>query len=82
MKRKDWFHDNIIGLIAMGFTLFTFVVYGIVLFKDVKATETTTITVLTSITNMELLILGFYFVSSKSNKEKDKKIEELENKSP
>lgn len=78
MKTKGWLQDNIVAVIAIAFTLFTFAVYAIVLLKAVKTTETTTTVILTSVTNMEMLILGFYFVSSKSNKDKDKIIAEMQ----
>lgn len=74
LNKKNWFSENIPGLIAVAFTIFTFAVYIIVLSRVVHTTETTTTVILTSVTNMEMLILGFYFVSSKSNKDKDKQL--------
>jgi len=81
-KNKGWLQDNIVGLIAIAFTLFTFAVYIIVLCRVVRTSETTTTVILTSVTNMEMLILGFYFVSSKSNKDKDKIISNMQDEKP
>ena len=74
--KKNWI-ENPATLIAFAFTVFTFAVYIIVLCRVVKTSETTTTVILTSVTNMEMLILGYYFVSSKTNKDKDKQIAEL-----
>lgn len=78
--KKNWLSEHIVGIIALAFTIFTFTVYTIILLRQVKTTETTTTIILNSITNMELLILGYYFVSSKSSKEKDKTISDLMHK--
>lgn len=77
MKNKNWFSDNIVGIIACNFIAFAMVVYILILTKAVKTTETTTITILGNITNMLMLILGYYFVSSKTSKDKDKQIADL-----
>lgn len=75
--KKNWISENIVGVIAIAFTLFTFIVFSVILFHPSKVPESTTITILTSITNMMFMILGYYFVSSKTSKEKDKQIEDL-----
>lgn len=77
MQKQNWFSENIIGIIGCAFIAFSFVVYLLILTNAVKTTETTTITILGNITNMDMLILGFYFVSSKNSKDKDKQIAEL-----
>lgn len=79
-EKKHWLaliSENMVGIIAFLFTIFTFTVYTIILLKVIKTTETTTTIILNSVTNMELLILGFYYVSSKSNKDKDKQIADM-----
>ena len=77
IKNKNWFSDNIVGLIACTFIFFSMLVYLLILTHSVKTTETTTITILGNITNMLMLILGYYFVSSKTSKDKDKQIADL-----
>lgn len=76
-KNKNWFSDNIIGIIACTFLVFSMVVYMLILTHVVKTNETTTITILGNVTNMDMLVLGYYFVSSKTSKDKDKQIADL-----
>ena len=76
-KKKDWLSENIVAVIAIAFTCFLFFVFSFILFRETKTDNSTTTVIITSLTNMEFMILGFYFVSSKSNKEKDKQIEDL-----
>lgn len=76
-KNKNWFSDNIIAIIACTFLFFSMVVYMLILTHAVKTNETTTITILGNVTNMDMLILGYFFVSSKTSKDKDKQIADL-----
>lgn len=76
-KKSNWFSDNIIGIIACTFMIFSMICYMLILTHVVKTNETTTITILGNITNMDMLILGYYFVSSKTSKDKDKQIADL-----
>lgn len=76
-KTGNFWIDNPAALIAYAFTIFTFAVYIIVLCRVVRTSETTTTVILTSVTNMEMLVLGYYFVSSKTNKDRDKQIVDL-----
>lgn len=80
IKNKNWFSENIVGIIACVFIVFVMVVYLLILTRTVKTTETTTITILGNTTNMLMLILGYYFVSSKTSKDKDKQIADLTEK--
>jgi len=82
LHNKNTFGDRIPGILAISFTCFMFFVFGIILFRQTKTDNNTTMVIVTTIANMEFMILGFYFVSSKSNKEKDKQIEDLMQKSP
>lgn len=74
---KNWFSDNIVGIIACTFLIFSMICYTLILTHVVKTNETTTITILGNITNMDMLILGYYFVSSKTSKDKDRQIADL-----
>jgi hypothetical protein len=47
-----------------------------VLLKEVKAPETTVIAIVGSVTNIIMLIVGYYFGSSKGSKDKDLKPDE------
>lgn len=80
--KKNNLGDRIPGILAISFTCFMFMVFGVILFRQTKTDNNTTMVIVTTIANMEFMILGFYFVSSKSNKDKDKQIEDLIQKSP
>lgn len=75
--KKNWLSENISSIIALAFLGFAFTIFLLVLLRQVKTTESTTITILASVTNILMLIIGFYFGSSKSGKDKDKQIENL-----
>lgn len=78
MKNKNWLSDNIVSIIALLTIAFAYIVFLIVLLRVVKTTETTTITILSNISNVLILVLSFYFSSTKSSKEKDKLIAEMQ----
>lgn len=76
-KKQNWLSENIASIIALSFLVFTFIVFLIVLLHQVKTTDSTTITIIGTVSNILMLIVGFYFGSSKSGKDKDKAIETL-----
>lgn len=75
-KNKNWLSDNIASIIALSFIWFTFYVFRLVLIREIKTTEATTISIINSVTNILMLIVGYYFGSSKSSRDKDKLITE------
>lgn len=77
MKTKNWLSENIASVIALSFMAFAFTVFLFILLKEVKTTESTTITILATISNILMLIFGYYFGSTKGSKDKDKQIENL-----
>ena len=68
LNRKYWFSENIVPIIAITVIAFCCSVLLIILLRGVKSTDTNTTIILTGTFNILMLILGFYFVSSKSNK--------------
>lgn len=81
MKTKGWFSENITGILAIITTLFVMAIDTIMLTRETKTNDTTAATILSSVHGAWMVVLGFYFVSSKNNKEKDKQIADLmENK--
>ena len=76
-EKKNWLSENIVSLIALTIIGFAFTVFLLVLLREVKTTESTTITILASITNILMLIIGFYFGSSKTSKEQGKQITDM-----
>jgi hypothetical protein len=77
-KVKVSIKDHIVELLALGVGLLCAAIYCMVLFRVVKTSESTTITILTSVTNLFLMVISYYFGSSKSSKDKDKQISELQ----
>lgn len=70
--------DHIVEILAIGIGLLCAAIYCMVLFRVVKTSESTTITILTSVTNLFLMVVSYYFGSSKGSKEKDKQIAEMQ----
>lgn len=79
--KKNSLSENIVPIIALSFMLFAFTVFLFILLKEVKTTESTTITILATISNILMLIFGYYFGSTKNSRDKDKQIEALTGKS-
>jgi len=67
-------------ILAIGGVLQFLIVSLLILFRAVKASDNTTIMILTSSTMIATTVLNFYFGSSKGSKDKQIKIDELENK--
>lgn len=80
MKTTTWLKTNIMEVLAIGAVLQFLMVSLLILFKAVKATDNTTIMILTSSTMIATTVLQFYFGSSKGSKDKQSKIDELESK--
>lgn len=80
MKTTTWLKTNIMEILAIGAVLQFLMVSLLILFKAVKATDNTTIMILTSSTMIATTVLQFYFGSSKGSKDKQSKIDELESK--
>lgn len=77
-KKSVSIKDHIVELLAVGIGLLCAAIYTMVLFRVVKTSESTTITILTSVTNLFLMVVSYYFGSSKGSKEKDKQIAEMQ----
>jgi uncharacterized membrane protein len=77
---KSFIKDNIMEILAIGGVLQFLIVSLLILFRAVKASDNTTIMILTSSTMIATTVLNFYFGSSKGSKDKQIKIDELENK--
>lgn len=78
-KKPSWFNEHIVSLIASAIIIFTFTTYMLVLTKSIPASESTAITIISSQTNILMLVVGFYFGSSKSSKDKQLTIEKTGN---
>ena len=76
---KQYLKQNIVELLALGAVIQFLIVILFVLFKEVKSNETKTMMILTSSTNIVVIVLSYYFGLSKGSKDKQAKIDELTN---
>lgn len=65
-----FFKENIMEIMAIGAMLQFLLISGLILFKQVKASEPTTMMILTSSTSFVTTVLIFFFGSSKGSKDK------------
>lgn len=68
--KTNWLKDHIVELLAVIGVLQFVLVMFYVLFHQVKASDSTTLMILTSSMNVAMLVLAFYFGSSKGSKDK------------
>lgn len=80
--KLTWLKENVVEILAIGAVIQFLIVILFVLFKEVKSNETTTMMILTSSTNIVVIVLSYYFGSSKGSKDKQAKLDEMENKNP
>lgn len=78
---KNILKENIMEILAISAVFQFLAVIAFIFLKDVKSTDTVTMMILTSSTNVLFIVLTFYFGSSKGSKDKQVKLEEL-NKTP
>lgn len=73
----SWLNKNTGSLIALIFTVFTCVLFVLVLTGNIKPSENITFTIVSSVTNIFMLVCGYYFGSSRSSQVKDSTIAKL-----
>lgn len=61
-----WLQNNIRSLIALIFSIGSLVIFIIMLRYPVKTADNMTLIIVTSICNMEVFVLGYYFGSTKN----------------
>jgi hypothetical protein len=74
--KDSWLNRHTVPLIALGFLLFSFIVFRMVLLKEVRASDTTTASIIECIKGGIYLIFGYFFGSSIGSKDKQKIIDE------
>lgn len=72
-----WLNKNTGSLIALMFVVFTCTLYILVLTRQLNASENITFSVVSSVTSITTLIIGYYFGSSRSSAVKDSTISKL-----
>ncbi len=76
-KESTWLHNNIAPLIAITYTLFSLIVYVLVLIHVISATENIAFLIINSITNIMMIIVGYFFGSSVGSKSKQASIDKM-----
>lgn len=76
-ESSSWLAKNTISIIAIMFTLFTCTLYILVLAGNLKSSDNITFSVVSSVTGITMLIMGYYFGSSRSSQAKDGTIARL-----
>lgn len=74
---SSWLSKNTGSMIAILFTLFTCILFILVLTGNIKPSENITFTIITSVTNILMLIIGYFFGSTRSSQAKDMTIARL-----
>lgn len=72
-----WLNKNTGSIIALIFVAFTCTLYILVLTRQLNASENITFSVVSSVTSITTLIIGYYFGSSRSSAVKDATIGRL-----
>lgn len=72
-ENASWLTQNTASLIAIAYTLFNFVIYVMILLGHMKVTNEMAVLIVNSITNIAMLIVGYYYGSSE-RKSKEFKI--------
>jgi len=73
---NNWLNNNIAPIIAIVYTLFSLTIYLLVLIHVISATENIAFLIINSITNIMMIIVGYFFGSSIGSKQKQVKLDE------
>jgi hypothetical protein len=68
--KQNWLAQNIVSVLAILWTIFTFYILKLVLLKEVKAAENITFLIINTISNIIMIIVGYFFGSSAGSKDK------------
>ena len=74
--KTGWIKANIMEILAIGGISQFLAVSLLILFRVVRASDNTTIMILTSSTMIATTVLNFYFGSSKGSKDKQEKLDD------
>lgn len=80
MKKKTWINENIGPLLAVIVVLFCLYIFNLVLFRQVKASDPVTISIIECLKTVIILIVGYYFGSSAGSKNKQEVLDKREEK--
>jgi hypothetical protein len=76
-NNQNWLQNNVAALIALLFTGFTLFIYVLVLTKVISATENIAFLIINSVTNIMMIIVGYFFGSSAGSKAKQLSLDKI-----
>jgi len=76
-EKSSWLAKNIVPIIAYTYILFSMALNILVLVGKIKTGDNITFQIVTGVTNITMLIIGYYFGSSRTSSEKDGTIKKL-----
>lgn len=77
MLKENWLNNNIASLLALIWTSFSLVLYIMVLTKAIVATENVAFLIINSVTNILMIIVGYFFGSSLGSKTKQATLDKM-----
>lgn len=78
MSSPDWLGRNIVPLIAITWTSFSIVIFMLILFRKVMVSDNIAFLVMNTVGNILMLVVGYYFGSTASSKQKDNTIQQMQ----
>lgn len=80
MKTTNWLKQHIVELLAVIAVAQWLIVRLYILFADSRTDQSTTLVILSDSNSIAMLVLAFYFGSSKGSKDKQAKLDEINEK--
>lgn len=80
MESPDFLVRNIVPIIAITWTIFSMVIFTLVFVRKIEVTENMQFLIISTVGNILMLIIGYYFGSTSRSGAKDKTIQMMQNK--
>lgn len=77
--KKDWLSNNIRSVLAIAVTAFNFIVVMVLLIGNTKASEVEKTTIIGTLSNIEIVVLSYFFGSSKDKPSSAVNVNNIEN---
>lgn len=77
MKEESFLQSNIAPVLALTWTIFTLCIFILVLTRIITATENVAFLIINSVTNIMMIIVGYFFGSSMGSKQKQATIDKM-----